>query len=81
MATIESMQSIAEHWKAEGKSFRPSDVQREWNRQAALFVRWCEDDILVREPDSEVGQQIQEHRAAGNWTTQRREPVPDVPHL
>ena len=81
MQTIETFEEIAKRWKAEGKTFRPRDLEIEWRRQGAWLAREREDDILANLPNSEVAGQIRDHRAAGNWTTQQREPAASTPHI
>ena len=81
MQNVETPPQIAARWKREGKSFRPGDVDEEFSRQGAWYVREREDAILRDAPDSEVAGQIRDHRVAGNWTTQRRDPAPAQPKI
>jgi len=78
---METPYEIAKRWKAEGKTFRPRDVEIEFARQGAWVVREREDRILANNPDCEVAGQIRDHRENGNWTTQRRNPAPRESHI
>lgn len=67
---MESMQEIAKRWQREGRTYRPREIADEWKRQGRELVRERESRILLHAPDSEVAQQIRDHREAGNYTTQ-----------
>jgi len=49
--------------------------------RAALATRVNEDRILALMPDSEVAQQVRDHREAGRWTTQHDVCPPKPDHL
>jgi hypothetical protein len=66
---VESTNAIAKRWRNEGLTFTAADVTREWRRQGIEAARTREDQILADSPDSEVAQQIRDHRATGNYTT------------
>lgn len=74
MTQIESMQTITKRFRSEGKSI--GEAVAEWNRQGREVVRERESAILADadrpggEHLSEFAQQIRDHRAAGNYTTQ-----------
>lgn len=72
-----SPRTIAAEWKREGRTYRPRDVTDEYMRRGREVVRDRESAILVAaaQPDAtegirEVAEQIRDHRAAGNYTTQ-----------
>jgi len=70
MTQVESMRTIAKRFRAEGKSIR--EATAEWQRQGREALRWREDTILANRDayPADIVQQIEDHRAAGNYTTQ-----------
>lgn len=70
MTQVESMQTIAKRFRKEGKTTR--EAIAEWNRQGREALREREDSILANKDAYPAGivQQIEDHRAAGNYTTQ-----------
>lgn len=68
--------TIRREWRAEGRQYRPQDILAEFNRRGRELVRERESAILAaaalpgNEHLSEFAQQIRDHRAAGNYTTQ-----------
>jgi hypothetical protein len=70
MTQVESMQTIVKRFRSEGKNIR--EAQAEWTRQGREAVREQEDNILANKDayPAEIVEQIEDHRAAGNYTTQ-----------
>ena len=77
MTEVENPYKIQRRWRREGRTHRTEDVITEWKRQCREDLREREDAILAaaERPDASdhqraVAEQIREHRAAGNYTTQ-----------
>jgi hypothetical protein len=73
----ESPNEITKRWRAEGRDFRPGDVNAEFRQQGIDSLREREDRVLDAEPGTypdDLVKQVQDHREAGQWTTQGGSP-------